>query len=203
MEKLMLHIPVHSVGPMHFNWIVCLFFKAGSCLKGPKEVLIRWFSSGLSEIPSLFSKTPCEKRLGNVLRYKLCIPGVAPSCTRQRRKIRHDKTNWNEAKDWSVKLLESHVQILYGIRGTWTMQVLQTLLLKFLRHLMPFWSMPNQCFCLDQAVQQGTYVTFSRIRNDEQCVHPLILLSCCKAQSHKDTSYLPAVLCQIWSFFGH
>lgn len=30
-----------------------------------------------------------------------------------------------------------------------------------------------------------------------------IHLSCCRVQSHKDTSYPPAVLCQIWSFFGH
>lgn len=49
---------------------------------------------------------------------------------------------------------------------------------------MPFWSMPNQCFCLGQAVQQGTYVTFSRIRNDEQCVHPLILLQGSVSQGH-------------------
>lgn len=86
--------------------------------------------------------------------YKFSIPGIAPSCTGQRWKIRHDKTNWNEIRDRSVKLLEIHVQILYGLR------VLQTLPLKFLRHLMPFWSMPDQCFCLDQAVQQGAYLTF-------------------------------------------
>lgn len=44
--------------------------------------------------------------------------------------------------------------------------------------------MPNQCFCLDQVVQQGTYVTFSQIRNDEQCIHPLILLQGSVSQGH-------------------
>lgn len=100
---------------------------------------------------------------------KVCIPGVSASLTRRKRELWHAKCAYVyiEIRDLGVKLPETcvklpvaYVQLPSGLTGNEIVQVLQSLLSKFLRHLMLLQSMPNQCFCLDQTVQCGTYLTF-------------------------------------------
>lgn len=111
----MLRVPVHSV-----SWIVCAcrlvwLLELASISKAPRKSS----SGGSLVVCQMFLLVSVgEERLGSAALCELCAPDVPASRARRKREVRDAKCDSKEIGDLSIKLPETHVQLLSGLGGT-------------------------------------------------------------------------------------